>query len=247
VPDGDLRRPPRRPDGLPPAGSSRRDQPRADPPPDLMGSLAPEPGAAAPPLLDIRDLSVPFGGLRAVSGVSLPVAPGETLSVIGPNGAGKTTIFNVVTGLYRPTRGAITLAGVPITGLAPHARARLGVSRTFQNIRLFRELTVRENVRVARYARTHAGVLAALVKSPALRQERRAADLALSARLDGLGLADRGEVAAKHLPYGDQKRVEIARALATEPRLLLLDEPAAGMSLLEAAGLMELIRRLRSE
>jgi branched-chain amino acid transport system ATP-binding protein len=198
-------------------------------------------------LLEIRDLSVHFGGLRAVSAVSLSVAPGEILSVIGPNGAGKTTIFNVVTGLYRPTAGTIALAGTPIATLPPHARARLGISRTFQNIRLFRELTVRENVRVARYARTRAGVLAALARTPAMRRERRAADQTVTRLLERLGLRDRAEVPAKHLPYGDQKRVEIARALATEPRLLLLDEPAAGTSVGEAAELMELIRRLRAE
>jgi branched-chain amino acid transport system ATP-binding protein len=172
-------------------------------------------------LLEVRDLSVRFGGLRAVTGVSLAVNPGEILSIIGPNGAGKTTIFNVVTGLYRPTAGEVRLGGRAITTLAPHARAALGIARTFQNIRLFRDLTVRENVRVARYCRTRSGLLAEV------------------------GLADKAGELARALPYGDQKRVELARALAMEPTVLLLDEPAAGMSAAEADELMALIRTLR--
>jgi branched-chain amino acid transport system ATP-binding protein len=199
----------------------------------------------AAPLLEVRDLTVRFGGLRAVGGVSLAVREGEILSVIGPNGAGKTTIFNVVSGLYRPTSGEVYLRGRPITGLAPHARAALGVARTFQNIRLFREMTVRENVRVARHCRTRAGALAALLRTPAMRRERREADAAVTALLDRVGLGDRGEELARHLPYGDQKRVELARALAAEPAVLLLDEPAAGMSAGEADALMGLIRDLR--
>jgi branched-chain amino acid transport system ATP-binding protein len=186
---------------------------------------------------------VRFGGLSAVSRVSLQAVTGEILSLIGPNGAGKTTIFNVVSGLYRPTSGTIALAGVPITDLPPHARARLGVSRTFQNIRLFREMTVLQNVRVARYGRTRAGVAAA----SAMRHEWRRADRTARELLERIGLADGATATVKNLPYGDQKRVEIARALATEPRLLLLDEPAAGMSTGEASELMALIRRFRAE
>jgi branched-chain amino acid transport system ATP-binding protein len=193
----------------------------------------------------VRELSVQFGGIRAVSGVSLAVHAGEILSIIGPNGAGKTTIFNVVTGLYRPTAGDVRLRGRPISGLPPHARARLGVTRTFQNIRLFRDLTVGENVRVARYGRARAGLLGALLRTPGFRRERGEADRTVTALLEGVGLHGRGRELARSLPYGDQKRVELARALAAEPSVLLLDEPAAGMSTAEADELMALIRGLR--
>jgi branched-chain amino acid transport system ATP-binding protein len=196
--------------------------------------------------LELRDLSVRFGGLRDVASVSLAVREGEILSLIGPNGAGKTTIFNAVSGLYAPTGGEVLLGGRPITRLPPHRRAALGLSRTFQNIRLFRELTVRENVRVARYCRTRAGLWAGLLRTPAMRRERRDTDARTGAVLERLGLAGRADELARNLPYGEQKRVEIARALATEPRLLLLDEPAAGTSTAEAAELMALIRGLRA-
>jgi branched-chain amino acid transport system ATP-binding protein len=196
-------------------------------------------------VLEVRDLSVQFGGIRAVSRVSLAVGAGEILSIIGPNGAGKTTIFNVVTGLYRPTAGEVRLKGRPISALPPHARARLGVARTFQNIRLFRDLTVGENVRVARYGRSRAGLLDALLRTPSFRRDRDEADERVAALLDGVGLGDRGGEMARSLPYGDQKRVELARALAAEPTVLLLDEPAAGMSTAEADELMALIRGLR--
>jgi branched-chain amino acid transport system ATP-binding protein len=195
--------------------------------------------------LEVRDLSVQFGGIRAVSGVSLAVGGGEILSIIGPNGAGKTTIFNVVTGLHRPTAGEVRLGGRPISALPPHQRARLGIGRTFQNIRLFRDLTVDENVRVARYGRTRVGLLGALLRTPGFRRDRGETDARVAALLDGVGLRGRGGELARSLPYGDQKRVELARALAAEPRVLLLDEPAAGMSTAEADELMALIRGLR--
>ena len=197
------------------------------------------------PLLEVRDLSVRFGGIRAVSGVSLAVGAGEILSIIGPNGAGKTTIFNVVTGLYRPTTGEVRLRGRPISLLPPHARAQLGVARTFQNIRLFRDLTVGENVRVARYGRARAGLLESLLRTPGFRRERSETDARVAALLEGVGLRDRSGELARNLPYGDQKRLELARALAVEPSVLLLDEPAAGMSTGEADALMALIRGLR--
>jgi branched-chain amino acid transport system ATP-binding protein len=196
-------------------------------------------------VLEVRDLSVRFGGIRAVSGVSLAVGEGEILSIIGPNGAGKTTIFNVVTGLYRPTAGEVRLRGQPISALPPHARARLGVARTFQNIRLFRDLTVNENVRVARYGRARAGLVGALLRTRGFRRDREETDARVATLLDGVGLGGRGGELAKSLPYGDQKRVELARALAVEPSVLLLDEPAAGMSTAEADDLMALIRGLR--
>jgi branched-chain amino acid transport system ATP-binding protein len=197
------------------------------------------------PLLEVRDLSVRFGGIRAVSGVSLAVGAGEILSIIGPNGAGKTTIFNVVTGLYRPTTGEVRLGGRPISLLPPHARAQLGVARTFQNIRLFRDLTVGENVRVARYGRARAGLLESVLRTPGFRRERSETDARVAALLEGVGLRDRSGELARNLPYGDQKRLELARALAVEPSVLLLDEPAAGMSTGEADALMALIRGLR--
>jgi branched-chain amino acid transport system ATP-binding protein len=201
-----------------------------------------QPDAAA---LELDGLSVHFGGLRAVAAVSLAVRQGEILSLIGPNGAGKTTIFNTISGLYAPTAGQVRFHGQVITRLPPHRRAALGISRTFQNIRLFRELTVRENVRVARYCRTRAGVLASLARTAVMRRERAETDERVTGLLERLGLAGRADDLARNLPYGDQKRVEIARALASEPKLLLLDEPAAGTSMAEAAALMELIRRLR--
>jgi len=199
------------------------------------------------PVLTLRGLSVHFGGLRAVSALSLDVREGEILSLIGPNGAGKTTVFNAITGLYAPAAGDILFRGHPVTRLPPHARAALGISRTFQNIRLFRELTVRENVRVARYCRTRAPVWASLARTPAMRRERRESDGRVTAVLERLGLAARAGEVARTLPYGEQKRVEVARALASEPTLLLLDEPAAGMSAAEAADLMALIRGLRDQ
>jgi branched-chain amino acid transport system ATP-binding protein len=214
----------------------------------MIERLAADPAgreAARGALLEVRDLSVRFGGLRAVSGVSLGVGAGEILSIIGPNGAGKTTIFNVVTGLYRPTAGEVCFRGRPITGLPPHERAALGIARTFQNIRLFRELTVRENVRVARYCRGRTGLAAALLRTPAMRRERAATDAAVTALLEEVGLAGKANEFARNLPYGEQKRVELARALAVEPAVLLLDEPAAGMSTAEADELMALIRGLR--
>ena len=199
------------------------------------------------PALALDRLSIHFGGLRAVQDVSLAVPEGQVFSIIGPNGAGKTTIFNAISGLYAPTSGEILVGGRRVTRLAPHARARLGVSRTFQNIRLFRELTVRENIRVARYCRTRAGVVASLVRTPAMRRERHQTDATVDALLGRLGLAGRAEELARNLPYGEQKRLELARALASEPRLLLLDEPAAGTSAAEATELMALIRGLRDQ
>jgi branched-chain amino acid transport system ATP-binding protein len=198
-------------------------------------------------VLEVRDLFVRFGGIQAVSGVSLAVSAGEICSIIGPNGAGKTTIFNVVTGLYRPTAGEVRLRGHPISALPPHERARLGIARTFQNIRLFRNLTVGENVRVARYGRTRSSLAGALLRTAGFRRDRAETDARVAALLAGVGLEGRGAELARSLPYGDQKRVELARALAVEPSVLLLDEPAAGMSTGEADDLMALIRGLRDQ
>ena len=203
--------------------------------------------AAGDVQLRVENVAKHFGGVTAVDGVSFEARQGEILSIIGPNGAGKTTIFNVVTGLYRPTAGEVRLRGRPIALLPPHARARLGVARTFQNIRLFRDLTVAENVRVARYGRARAGLLGSLFRTPGFRRERRETDARVAALLDGVGLRGRSGELARNLPYGDQKRLELARALAVEPSVLLLDEPAAGMSTAEADTLMALIRQLRDQ
>lgn len=198
-------------------------------------------------LLELEDCTVTFGGLTAVSGLTLSLQAGELLSLIGPNGAGKTTLFNLITGVYRPTRGAIRFDGEIISGRPPYEIARRGIARTFQNIRLFKQLTVLDNVRAAMTSQTPVGLFRCLWQSAAVRQaERRLRDECLEL-LSLLGLADRAATRAASLPYGDQRRLEIARALATQPRLLLLDEPSAGMNAEETLALMALIRRLQSE
>lgn len=203
-------------------------------------------------LLDIRGLTMDFGGLRAVDQVSLQVSPGEIVALIGPNGAGKTTLFNCITGVYRPTGGAVHLQ-LPaqnsrrIDGLPPHRVTALGLARTFQNIRLFSSMTALENVMLGRHCRTATGLVGAIVHGPAARrQEQETIDVAY-ALLERVGLAHSAEEVAANLPYGAQRRLEIARALATGPALLLLDEPAAGMNPQETRELDELIVRIRDE
>jgi branched-chain amino acid transport system ATP-binding protein len=198
-------------------------------------------------LLEVDSVSKHFGGLAALQDVSVAIQPGEIYGLIGPNGAGKTTLFNVITGLYIPESGRLMLDGLPITGLKPNAVVRLGVARTFQNIRLFANMTAAENVMVGRHVRTRAGVIGAIVRDKDTRAEesaiaRRARDL-----LDYVGIRAQADRLAKHLPYGDQRRLEIARALATEPRLLVLDEPAAGMNPSETAQLQALLLRIRAD
>jgi len=197
------------------------------------------------PLLESRQLTMRFGGLVAVDAVDLSIARGAIHSVIGPNGAGKTTLINLLTGIYRPTDGEILLDGKQITGRRPYDVTRLGLSRTFQNIRLFRALSVLENVLVAEHFRSGITVVDALLGTPrARRGEARMRERAREV-LEFVGLAERADLPAAHLPYGQQRLLEIARALATEPRLLLLDEPAAGMNRREAADLMERLRAVR--
>ena len=194
------------------------------------------------PLLEVDNLSVRFGGLKAVSGLRFTVDPGELVALIGPNGAGKTTAFNAVTGVYTPSDGQVRLGTRRIDGLSPVAINRLGVARTFQNIRLFSSLTVLDNVTVALNRAAEHGLLGTFLRSPRHLRERVASEDQGMELLRTLRLADKADYLARNLPYGDQRRLEIARALATQPKLLLLDEPAAGMNPQEKVELMKLIR-----
>jgi branched-chain amino acid transport system ATP-binding protein len=199
------------------------------------------------PLLRVEAVSKRFGGLQALEGVSFAIAAGAIYGLIGPNGAGKTTLFNVLTGVYVPDAGRFGFAEADITGLPPHRIAVAGIARTFQNIRLFGNLSALENVMIGRHPRTRAGVIGAILRDRGTRAEelaivRRALEL-----LDYVGIRPRANDRAASLPYGDQRRLEIARALATEPKLLALDEPAAGMNPAERLALGELIRRIRGD
>jgi len=195
----------------------------------------------------VRGVSLSFGGLKAVSDFSLSLQEGSLTGLIGPNGAGKTTIFNLLTGVYRPDAGEILLGGKRVDGKKPYQIAAAGAARTFQNIRLFGDLTVLDNVRVACHLRARRGMIAAVLRSAGYRNEE-ASMIARAERLLHLfGLLAHAEAPARSLPYGAQRRLEIARALATEPRLLLLDEPAAGMNPQEKVELRQLIARVRDE
>ncbi len=187
-----------------------------------------------------------FGGIAALDHIDLSIKKGEILGLIGPNGAGKTTFFNVLSGLYKPEKGEILFLGQPIQGLPAHEIAALGISRTFQNIRLFPNMTAMENVMVARHCRTQSEFFSTLLKTPSFVREE--AEIERSARdlLGRVGLLDRGNALAKNLPYGDQRKLEIARSLALEPKLLLLDEPTAGMNPTESEELMKLIRKIQA-
>lgn len=197
------------------------------------------------PLLETRGLSKTFGGLKAVQNVDLRIGANRIVSVIGPNGAGKTTFFNCLSGIYRPDGGSILLEGRNIAGHTPHQVCRRGMSRTFQNIRLFPEMSVLENVMVAQFQHRSISPLPLLLRSPHFRdQEKRSRDEALGF-LDFVGLARYAEACSANLAYGLQRRLEIARALATRPRLLLLDEPAAGMNPQETVEMVQLISRIR--
>ena len=198
------------------------------------------------PLLSVKGASKRFGGLQALDNVSLSVQPGQIHGLIGPNGAGKTTCFNVITGLYQPDSGSFTLNAKPYSPSSPHLVAQAGIARTFQNLRLFGEMTALENVMVGRHVRTRQGVLGAVLRHQAARDEERdiqhrAIELLALVGIDGLA-----QRTARYLSYGDQRRVEIARALATEPLLLALDEPAAGMNATEKASLSELLQQIRA-
>ncbi|HID88141.1 MAG TPA: ABC transporter ATP-binding protein [Anaerolineae bacterium] len=199
------------------------------------------------PLLQIRGLTHWFGGLRAVHDFNIDLEEGELVGLIGPNGAGKTTIFNLVTGAYRPSEGEIWFNGENLVGLPPHEITARGIARTFQTIRLWNELTVLDNVCIARASRIRYGLVDALLRTPAFRREEKEIRERAIELLTRLGLQDYLYEQAKNLPYGLQRRVEITRALATEPCLLLLDEPAAGMNPAEISVLMDLIQQIREE
>jgi branched-chain amino acid transport system ATP-binding protein len=198
-------------------------------------------------LLSLGAVTRTFGGVRALDGASFEVGRGEVHGLIGPNGAGKTTLINLVSGLTEPTSGRIELAGKTIAGLAPHRVAALGVARTFQNIRLFSELSARDNVLVGQHLRRRPSMLARLLGLGSARREEREAKGRAEALLARVGLAERTHEPARHLSYGEQRRVEIARALASEPTLLLLDEPTAGMNPVEVQSVAELIRQVAAE
>ena len=196
------------------------------------------------PLLAATGISKHFGGLAALTDVSISVRRGEIFGLIGPNGAGKTTLFNVLTGIYAADAGELAFDGRPITGSKPHQVAQHGIARTFQNIRLFGGMTALENVMVGRHLRTRTGVLGAVLRTRGAAVEERAITQRAHELLDYCGLAARTGSLARDLPYGDQRRLEIARALATEPKLLALDEPAAGMNATETGTLRKLLERI---
>jgi len=204
------------------------------------------PAAGETLLLDVRGLSQEFGGLKALTGVDLALRAGEIVSLIGPNGAGKTTLFNVLTGVYPGTDGEVAFKGEPIRGLASHRVVERGIARTFQNIRLFHNMTALENVMVGRHCRTSSGVVGSLCGLKTCLEEESSILAAAKERLAFVGLLGAGNSLAKSLPYGDQRRLEIARALATDPGLLILDEPNAGMNPKESEGLIALIRKIRA-
>ncbi len=196
-------------------------------------------------LLEINKLTKSFGGLKAVADFDLNISPGELVGLIGPNGAGKTTVFNLITGMYDPTLGSIKFQGHEISRLKPHKIAELGITRTFQNIRLFPGLTVLDNVRVAYHFQTRCGLCHSILRTKRFRDEEAKIREKAMEFLAIFGLEIRHDEISKNLPYGEQRRLEIARALVSEPKLLLLDEPAAGMNPFEVGRLMELISFIR--
>jgi len=193
-------------------------------------------------LLELDNVTVQFGGLKAVSDLSFKIAEGELIGLIGPNGAGKTTVFNLITGVYQPTAGAISFLGKSVVGHRPYKITARGIARTFQNIRLFASLSVFDNVRTACNMHLRRGIAQALVRGPRFATEEREIEATVMELLEIFGLAAERDESCKSLPYGDQRRLEIVRALATRPKLLLLDEPAAGMNPTEKQELMKLIR-----
>jgi len=198
-------------------------------------------------LLSLKGVSLSFAGSRVLDGVNFDVPPNQIVSLIGPNGAGKTSLFNCITGFYKPQQGSISLDGVETLRLKPHQVTQLGIARTFQNVRLFRQMSVLENVMSGMHCRTSAGIIDAILRLPSQRREEAEIKDFAEGCLTFVGITEGWDRDATTLPYGWQRRVEIARALATKPRLLLLDEPAAGLTSGEKQELIELIRRIRTE
>jgi branched-chain amino acid transport system ATP-binding protein len=198
-------------------------------------------------LLVARGIRKEFGGLVAVNDVDFTIPEGAIVSLIGPNGAGKTTFFNMLTGVYKPTAGQVVFAGTDVTGKPPHAITELGVGRTFQNIRLFQHMTALENVLVGMHCRLKGGILGSIVRTPRIKREEREAAERARELLAFSGLRRRDSQLARNLPYGDQRRLEVARALATQPKLVLLDEPTAGMNPQETADFTAFVVRLKNE
>ncbi len=198
-------------------------------------------------ILEARQVTKQFGGLTAVSDVDFVLEEGAIGSIIGPNGAGKTTFFNMVSGLYHPTKGHLIFQGRELGRLRPNRIAHLGIGRTFQNIRLFNNMTALENVLVGMHSRLHASWVGAILRPPGVAREEELARQKAHELLDYVGLGGRAEFLSKNLPYGDQRRLEVARALALEPTMLLLDEPTAGMNPNETYDMTQFIRRLRDE
>ncbi|MFM8797090.1 MAG: ABC transporter ATP-binding protein [Betaproteobacteria bacterium] len=203
--------------------------------------------AASAPVLQVQGASKRFGGLQALGDVSLRIERGQVAGLIGPNGAGKTTFFNVITGLYEPDAGTFELAGVPYQPSAVHEVVRAGIARTFQNIRLFPDMTALENVMVGRHVRSTSGLLGAVLRTTAFKREEAAIEARARELLAYVGIERYADYRACTLSYGDQRRLEIARALATDPQLLALDEPAAGMNATEKGVLRQLIERIRAD
>ena len=197
------------------------------------------------PVLDVRNLGIDFGGLTAVDSFNISIGPTEIAGLIGPNGAGKTTIFNLLTSVYQPTRGSILINGIDTKGMTTHKVNKLGIARTFQNIRLFTDMTALDNVKVGMHHEIKCSFLSSLLHLPAYHKAEKLANQRAMELLDFMGLGDVADVKAGSLPYGVQRRLEIVRALASNPSIILLDEPAAGMNPSETAELMHQIRRIR--
>jgi branched-chain amino acid transport system ATP-binding protein len=198
-------------------------------------------------ILEVKGVSKRFGGLQALSDVGITILPSQVYGLIGPNGAGKTTFFNVITGLYTPDSGSFELGGETYKPEAVHEVAKAGIARTFQNIRLFAEMTALENVMVGRHVRTRSGLIGAVFRTPGFKAEEAAIAARARELLEYVGIAKFADYKARTLSYGDQRRLEIARALATDPKLIALDEPAAGMNTTEKVVLRELIDRIRKD
>jgi len=196
-------------------------------------------------ILEVKDLSIMFGGLCAVDNFNLTLEQGEMVAIIGPNGAGKTTVFNILTGIYKPTTGRILYQGKDMVGQKPHQFAQAGITRTFQNIRLFSNSSVADNVKMAHTMHNQQSLASCFLRTPAMQRSERKLDEEVMALLDELNLADKADFLAKNLPYGEQRRLEVARALMTKPQILLLDEPVAGMITTELEEMARLVVDIR--